>query len=51
VKHGILVVEDPGHTPLLFGAKYALEKFLGEGLGRKFIPVAMDSGQVFLIRR
>ena len=51
VQHGILVVEDPGHTPLLIGAKFALEKFLGEELGRKFIPVVMDSGQVFLIRK
>jgi hypothetical protein len=50
-QHGILVVEDPGHTPLLIGAKYAVEKFLGEELGRKFIPVVMDSGQVFLIRK
>lgn len=51
VKHGILVVEDPGHTPLLIGAKYALEKFLDEDLGRQFIPVVMDSGQSFLIRK
>jgi hypothetical protein len=51
VKHGILVVEDPGHTPLLIGAKYALEKFLVEELGQQFIPVVMDSGQSFLIRK
>jgi hypothetical protein len=51
VRHGILVVEDPGHTPLLIGAKFALEKFLAEEAGRQFIPVVMDSGQSFLIKK
>ena len=51
VQHGILVVEDPGHTPLLIGAKFALEKFLGEDVGKQFIPIVMDSGQSFLIRK
>ena len=51
VQHGILVVEDPGHTPLLIGAKFALEKFLGEDAGKPFIPIVMDSGQSFLIRK
>lgn len=50
-QHGILVVEDPGHTPLLIGAKYALERFLAEEAGRQFIPLVMDSGQSFLIRK
>lgn len=48
---GILVVEDPGHTPLLIGAKLALERFLGEGASDHFTPIAMESGQVFLVRR
>jgi hypothetical protein len=51
VQHGILVVEDPGHTPLLIGAKLALEKFLAEDAGKQFIPIVMDSGQSFLIRK
>ena len=51
VQHGILVVEDPGHTPLLIGAKLALEKFLDEDVGKQFIPLVMDSGQSFLIRK
>lgn len=51
VRHGILVVEDPGHTPLLIGAKFALEKFLAEDAGKQFIPIVMDSGQSFLIRK
>jgi hypothetical protein len=51
VQHGILVVEDPGHTPLLIGAKFALEKFLAEDAGKQFIPIVMDSGQSFLIRK
>lgn len=51
VKGGILVVEDPGHTPLLIGAKLALQRFLGEELGRQFTAIAMESGQTFLVRR
>lgn len=51
VKNGILIVEDPGHTPLLIGAKYALEKFLTEEAGQDFVPVVMESGQTFLIRK
>lgn len=51
VPGGILVVEDAGHTPLLIGAKLALELFLGEGIGEQFTPIAMESGQTFLIRR
>jgi hypothetical protein len=51
VPGGILVVEDPGHTPLLIGARFALEKFLAEPVGAQFTPLAMQSGQTFLIRR
>ena len=48
---GIIVVEDAGHTPLLLGAKIALEEFLeqiGHGLYHK---LQMESGQYVLIRR
>lgn len=51
VPGGILVVEDPGHTPLLIGARLALHKFLAEPIGTQFVPLAMQSGQTFLIRR
>jgi hypothetical protein len=51
VKNGIIIVEDPGHTPLLVGAKYALERFLSENHGSNFIPISMQSGQTFLIKK
>jgi hypothetical protein len=51
VKNGILIVEDPGHTPLLIGAKYALSKFLAEDAGKQFIHIVMESGQSFLIKK
>jgi hypothetical protein len=51
VKNGILIVEDPGHTPLLIGAKYALSKFLEEEAGKQFIHIVMESGQSFLIKK
>lgn len=51
VPGGILVVEDPGHTPLLIGARLALERFLAEDAGKLFLPLAMQSGQTFLVRR
>ena len=50
-KYGIIVVEDPGHTPLLIGACLALKKFMENGGSDMFIPVVMDSGQTFLIRK
>jgi hypothetical protein len=51
VKSGIIVVEDAGHTPLLIGAKHALEKFLAEEVGKQFIHLVMESGQSFLIKK
>lgn len=51
VKSGVLIVEDAGHTPLLIGAKHALEKFLAEEAGQQFIHLVMESGQSFLIRK
>lgn len=47
---GVIVVEDPGHTPLLIGAKLALDTFLIEGGRENFVPIVMDSGQTFLIK-
>jgi hypothetical protein len=51
VPGGILIAEDPGHCPLLIGARLALEKFLREPLGKQFTPIAMRSGQTFLVRK
>lgn len=48
---GVLVVEDPGHSPFLIGARLALDEFLDEGGRADFIPVLMNSGQTYLIRR
>jgi hypothetical protein len=50
VTGGILICEDAGHTPALIGARVALERFLRSDQGKKFTPVHMPSGQVFLIR-
>lgn len=51
VKGGILIVEDPGHTPLLIGARVALNQFLRTPIAREFTPIYMQSGQTFLIRQ
>ena len=48
---GIIVVEDPGHTPALVGARIALEEFLAAKVAGNFTPVHMESGQTFLIRK
>jgi hypothetical protein len=48
---GIMIVEDPGHTPALVGARVALDEFLATEQADKFIPIHMESGQTFLIRK
>ena len=47
---GILIVEDPGHTPALSGAFMALDEFLKTPIAQKFTALTMGSGQTFLIR-
>jgi hypothetical protein len=47
---GIMICEDAGHTPMLIGARLALENFLISTQGVKFTPVHVESGQVFLIK-
>ena len=48
--NGIVVVEDAGHTPMLLGAKLALEEFF-ELVGRnQYHSIQMESGQYFLIK-
>ena len=50
VPGGILIVEDPGHTPLLIGARVALNQFLRSPTSDGFLPIYMQSGQTFLIK-
>jgi hypothetical protein len=51
VTGGIMIVEDPGHTPALIGARIALDRFLKSPAGSAFLPVYMESGQTLLFRR
>jgi len=50
VPRGIMIVEDPGHTPALIGSRLALEEFLASDAAAPFTPVYMESGQTLLIR-
>ena len=50
VASGIIVVEDPGHTPALIGSRLALQQFLETPMGRLFIPFYLESGQTFLVK-
>ncbi len=47
---GIMILEDPGHTPAMGGAYLAAVEFLESDAGRAFIPVHLYSGQMFLIK-
>ncbi|MEX0298212.1 MAG: TylF/MycF/NovP-related O-methyltransferase [Kordiimonas sp.] len=49
VSGGILIVEDPGHTPTLIGARVALNEFLKDD--ESFMPIYMESGQTYLIKK
>lgn len=49
-EHGVMMVEDYGHTPGLIGAHLAVEEFLVLDKEKKFTPIYMESGQIFLIR-
>lgn len=50
VRGGIIIVEDPGHTPLLIGARLALKEFMESESSHQFMPIYMESGQTFLIK-
>lgn len=50
VKHGIIIVEDYGHTPMLIGAQKAAKKFIDK-YAHSFTPIYLPSGQLFLIKR
>lgn len=47
---GIIIVEDPGHTPALIGSRLALQEFLASDAAAPFIAIYMESGQTFLVR-
>jgi hypothetical protein len=47
---GIMICEDQGHTPTLFGARLALQEFLDSDTGKQFTCIHMTSGQAFLVR-
>lgn len=48
---GIIIVEDPGHTPMLIGARVALNDFMNTIWKDKFLSIYMESGQTFLVRK
>ena len=50
VTNGIIIAEDYGHTPSLIGAQKAVQEFLEEN-PEKFIPIYLNSGQLFLIKK
>ncbi len=47
---GVIVVEDPGHTPALIGSRLALSEFLKTQVASSFTSIYLESGQTFLIR-
>lgn len=50
VKNGIIIAEDYGHTPTLIGGQKAVDEFIEENVN-DFIPLYMNSGQMFLIKK
>lgn len=50
VRHGIIIIEDYGHTPMLIGAQKAANDFLKK-YEFMFTPIYLPSGQLFLIKR
>ena len=51
VSGGIIIVEDPGHTPLLIGARLALDHFSKSEVAKTFTSIYLESGQTFLLKR
>lgn len=50
VHGGIIIVEDPGHTPALIGSRLALNEFFDLPISTKFLPIYLESGQTFLVK-
>lgn len=51
VPGGLMVVEDPGHTPHLIGARLALEEFMERDGGSRYRRIHMESGQTLVFRK
>ncbi len=47
---GIIIVEDPGHTPALIGSRLALHEFLDSLIAASFMHIYLESGQTFRIK-
>lgn len=47
---GIVIVEDPGHTPALIGSRLALDVFMQTPIASSFTAIYLESGQTFLVR-
>lgn len=50
IKNGIIMCEDPANTPMLYGALYAMEKYLDSEEGKKFIKI-FKKNHYFLIKQ
>ena len=50
VSGGIIIAEDCGHTPALIGGQKAIFEFIEENQ-EMFIPIYLNSGQMFLIKK
>lgn len=46
---GVMIVEDDGHTPLLIGARLAVEEFAASPEGVGLMKIAMESGQTVFV--
>lgn len=51
VRGGVIIVEDPGHSPLLIGARVALDDFLKQLNKDSYFLVQMESGQFIIIKQ
>jgi hypothetical protein len=47
---GIIILEDPGHTPHLAGAMLAFHQFMETEQAKVFTPLYFSSGQIVLIK-
>ena len=50
VTGGVMILEDTGHTPLLYGACAAVHEFI-EAFGHLYVKLYVSSGQMLLIKR
>ena len=45
-----MIIEDQGHTPPLGGALLAMHEFFQTDIAKRFVPIHMASGHMFLIK-